>query len=101
MNSSRGKGAIEKGSANCPGLRRSIRDPSDRPKSCRALRNFDQCPIEEAAQTRQLKFLHMSFAPEAQRILAGGGAERNHRKRVEIYAQPRRGDRPASVCRPS
>src|SRR5262245_12269262 len=43
----------------------------------------------------------MSFALEAQRILAGGGAERNHRKRVKIYSQPRRGDRPASVCRPS
>src|SRR5262245_53678848 len=43
----------------------------------------------------------MSFAPEAQRKLAGGGAERNRRKRVEIYSQPRRGDRPASVCRPS
>jgi len=57
--------------------------------------------MSEAAQTGQLKFLHMSFAPEAQRILAGGGAERNHRKRVEIYSQPRRGDRPASVCRPS
>ena len=34
----------------------------------------------------QLKFLHMTFAPEAQRILAGGGAERNHRNRVEIYS---------------
>src|SRR5215510_554882 len=53
------------------------------------------------AQALELKFLHMSFAPEAQRKLAGGGAERNHRKRVEIYSQPRRGDRPASVCRPS
>jgi hypothetical protein len=30
-----------------------------------------------------------------------GGAERNHRKRVKIYSQPRRGDRPVSVCRPS
>src|SRR5262245_60093019 len=33
------------------------------------------------AQTVQLKFLHMSFAPEARRKLAGGGAQRNHRKR--------------------
>ena len=49
----------------------------------------------------QLKFLHMSFAPEAQWKLAGGGAERNHRKRIVIYFQPRRGDRPASVCCPS
>src|SRR5262245_18892753 len=36
---------------------------------------------------------------------AGGAADisrwRNHRKRVEIYSQPRRGDRPASLCRPS
>jgi len=43
----------------------------------------------------------MSFAPEAQRMLAGGGAERNHRRRLKIYSQPRRGDRPASICRPS
>src|SRR5262245_31080373 len=28
----------------------------------------------------------MSFAPEAQRILAGGGAERNRRNRAEIYS---------------
>src|SRR5262245_24444234 len=35
-------------------LRRSIRDPSARPKPCRALRNFDQCSTEEAAQTRQV-----------------------------------------------
>jgi hypothetical protein len=32
----------------------------------------------------------MSFTPEAQRKLAGGGAQRNHRKRVEVYSQPRR-----------
>src|SRR5262245_29841707 len=46
--------------------------------------------IERVAQTVQLKFLHMSFAPEAQRKLAGGGEERNHRMRVKIYSQPRR-----------
>jgi hypothetical protein len=56
------KERLGEGSANCPGLRRSIRDPSARPKPCRALRNFDQCPIEEAAQARQFA-LPFSIAP--------------------------------------
>lgn len=30
----------------------------------------------------------MGFVPEAQRKLAGGGAQRNHRYRVEVITQP-------------
>jgi hypothetical protein len=39
-------------------LRRSIRDHSVKPKPFRALRSFDQCPLEEAAQTAILRYLY-------------------------------------------
>jgi hypothetical protein len=42
-------------------LRRSIRDPSIRPKPFRALISFDECPIEEAAQTASLRYLFRSL----------------------------------------
>jgi len=57
--------------------------------------------IEETVQTRQLKFLHKFGIA----LRPGGTPEisrwRNHRMRPATSTQPRRGDRPASVRRPS
>jgi len=58
----------------------------------------NQVAGEESAQTGQLKFLHMSFAPEAQRKLAGGETTGIS---GESIREPRRGDRSRLVCRPS
>src|SRR5262245_33199019 len=61
------KDRLGDGSPNRPGLRRSIRDPSVRPKPRQALRNFDQFPIEEAAQTGAIcaTFFDRSFPSTA------------------------------------
>src|SRR5262245_3383553 len=42
-------------------------------------------PSRENSANRTAKVSTHVFAPEAQRRLAGGGAQRNHRKRVEKF----------------
>src|SRR6266508_5214456 len=65
---------------SCPGLRRSIRDPSVRPKPCRALRDFDQCPIEEAAQTGAVcaTFFDRSFPTKDENVRTLMSIDRNY-----------------------
>src|SRR5262245_6520037 len=88
-------------SANCPVCasrsldhRRKLRKPN-----CPQV-SFTRS-VKEATQTGQLKFLHKSGIP----LRPGGTADisrwRNHRIQSKTFIQPRRGDRPKLVCRPS
>src|SRR5262245_33441952 len=86
----KGEDRLGDDSANCLGLRRSIRAPSVRPKPRRESRNFDQCPIEEAAQTIQLKFLHNSGITLCPEGTVDVSRWANHRTRLKPPSQPRR-----------